>query len=110
MKPSSGRFPDLRWVTTVELGEGPLGRYGGVPLDRLDALSGGNSVDSALFTDVRLSYSPRLIGEGLTVTLGVNNAFDEEPPICFPCGVIGMSQVVHDLPGRVGYLRMRFQR
>ena len=103
-------FPDLRWVTTVDWAKGRWGATVAFRWTDSMALSGGNSVDSALFTDVRLSYSPRLIGEGLTVTLGVNNAFDEEPPICFPCGVIGMSQVVHDLPGRVGYLRMRFQR
>ena len=73
-------------------------------------LSGDNKVDSAMFTDLRVSYSPALLGDGITVTLGFNNVFAESPPICFPCGVIGTSQVVHDLPGRVGYLRLGYRR
>jgi len=73
-------------------------------------LSGGTTVDSAMFTDLRVSYRPDLWDDSLTIALGFNNVLDEDPPICFPCGVIGMSQVVHDLPGRVGYLRVTYQQ
>jgi iron complex outermembrane receptor protein len=56
-----------------------------------------------------VSYNPSFFGDGVSVTLGFNNVLDEDPPVCFPCGVIGMSTVVHDLPGRVGYLRVSYQ-
>ena len=103
-------FPDLRWITTVDWAKN---RWTGTVAFRWTdslTLSGDNKVDSALFTDLRLSYSPRLMGEGMTVTLGFNNVLNEDPPLCFPCSVIGMSQVLHDLPGRVGYLRVAFRR
>ena len=101
-------FPELRWTATVDWlkdrWDGALG------LRWTDAmtLGGGGEVDAALFTDVRLGYTADLNGSW-TATVGFNNVFDEDPPLCFPCGVIGMSTVVHDLPGRVGYLRIAFR-
>lgn len=74
----------------------------------VDTLDGGARMDSALFSDLRLSYIPPLAGDEWTISLGLNNLFDEDPPVCFPCGVNGMSLVVHDLPGRVGYLRVTY--
>ena len=103
-------FPELRWTTNIEWlkdrWSGVLGfRFAGEM-----TLDGGGEVDSALFTDLRLSYTPESLGDNWTVSLGFNNLLDEDPPLCFPCGVIGMSLVVHDLPGRVGYLRISYQR
>ena len=103
-------FPELRWTANVEWMKdrwaAALGlRYtGGMKLD------GGGDIGSAVFADLTLNYTPRSFGDNWTVTLGFNNLFDEDPPLCFPCGVIGMSLVVHDLPGRVGYLRFSYQR
>jgi iron complex outermembrane receptor protein len=50
------------------------------------------------------------LDNSLTFTLGLNNLFDEDPPVCDACGVIGMSPVSHDLPGRVGYIRVTYQQ
>ncbi|MFQ5609267.1 MAG: TonB-dependent receptor, partial [Woeseiaceae bacterium] len=71
---------------------------------------GGGSLDSALFTDIRATYNPPILDDALYVTLGFNNVLEEDPPVCFPCGVIGLSTVSHDLPGRVGYLRVSYER
>ena len=103
-------FPELRWTTSIEWFKYPWA--GAVNFRWVGdmTLQGGNEVDSALFTDLRLSYTPASLADRWTVSLGFNNLFDEDPPLCFPCGVIGMSQVVHDLPGRVGYLRMSYRR
>lgn len=103
-------FPNLRWVTTVNWSRV---RWSGVVAFRWTdsmKLTSTTKLNSALFTDMRLSYRPQIFGEGMTVTIGFNNLFDKKPPLCFPCGVIGMSQVVHDLPGRVGYVRMAYRR
>ena len=103
-------FPNLRWVTTINWSRV---RWSGVVAFRWTdsmKLTSSAKMDSALFTDIRLSYRPQFFGEGMTVTFGFNNVFDKNPPLCFPCGVIGMSQVVHDLPGRVGYVRMAYRR
>ena len=103
-------FPELRWVADLDW---TRDRWSGSLTFRWTdsmELSGGTSVDSALFTDLRVAYRPDILNDGLTIALGFNNVLDEDPPICFPCGVIGMSQVVHDLPGRVGYLRVSYQQ
>ena len=70
----------------------------------------GSNLDSVMFADLRASYNPDIWDDALTITLGFNNVFDEDPPVCFPCGVIGLSTVAHDLPGRVGYLRVTYER
>lgn len=103
-------FPDLRWVTNVNWTRERW--QAGLAFRWTDemALDGGTTVDSALFTDLRVSYTPDIADDALTIALGINNVLDEDPPICFPCGVIGMSQVVHDLPGSVGYLSVTYQR
>ena len=72
-------------------------------------LENGNEVDSVTFTDIRVNWIPDFADGQLILSGGINNVFDEDPPVCFPCGVIGMSIVVHDLPGSVGYLRATWQ-
>jgi iron complex outermembrane receptor protein len=62
-----------------------------------------------MYTDLRASWNPDFMSDAVTITLGFNNVFDEDPPVCFPCGVIGLSTVSHDLPGRVGYLRFTYE-
>lgn len=68
-----------------------------------------NDLDSVMFTDLRFSYNPSFADDAVTVTLGLNNVLDEDPPVCSPCGSIGMSRVSHDLPGTVGYLRVTYE-
>ena len=49
------------------------------------------------------------LDEALTIALGFNNLFDEDPPACDDCGGPGVSIVVHDIPGTVAYLRVTYQ-
>jgi iron complex outermembrane receptor protein len=72
-------------------------------------LDSGSELDSALFTDLQVRYNPSFADEAVTIALGFNNLFDEDPSTCDACGVIGMSNVVHDLPGTVGYLRVTYE-
>ena len=99
----------MRWTLTIDWRKARWA--GALSLRWTDAmtLAGGGAVGTALFTDAVLSYAP-LARKDWTVSVGANNLFDEDPPVCFPCGVIGMSQVVHDLPGRVGYVRATYRR
>lgn len=47
----------------------------------------------------------------MSLILGANNLFDEDPPTCRnSCGVIGMSPVAHDLPGTLAYLQLAYRR
>ncbi len=102
-------FPELRAVTRIDWNRN---RWSGSLAFRwTDEMTvvDGDPLDSAMFTDIRASYNPQWLDDALTFTLGFNNVLDEDPPVCFPCGVIGLSTVSHDLPGRVGYVRVTYQ-
>ena len=101
-------FPELRWTATVDwLKDRWDGALGLRWTDSL-TLAGGGEVAPALYTDISLGYTPGL-NRNWTAIVDFNNVLDEDPPLCFPCGVVGMSTVVHDLPGRVGYPRIAYR-
>ena len=102
-------FPELRANTSIGW---IRDRWSGSMMFRWTddmTLDGGENLDSVMFADLRASYRPSILDDGLLITIGFNNVFDEDPPVCFPCGVIGLSTVSHDLPGRVGYLRVSYE-
>ena len=103
-------FPKLRWMATVDWLQDRWDAALGFRWTDSMTLGADGEVDAALFTDVRLGYTAGFLDASWTATLGFNNVFDEDPPLCFPCGVIGMSTVVHDLPGRIGYIRIAYRR
>jgi iron complex outermembrane receptor protein len=101
-------FPDWRTVTTVDwMRDRWSASMAFRWVDEME-LDGGD-VDSVMFTDLQFRYNPPVIDDGIMLTVGFNNVFDEDPPVCFPCGVIGLSTVSHDLPGRVGYVRFSYE-
>jgi iron complex outermembrane receptor protein len=102
-------FPEWRAVTTVGWN---MNRFtGSLRFRWVDemVLDSGSTMDSAMFTDLRLSWNPAMMDDALTISVGLNNLLDEDPPVCDACGVIGMSPVSHDLPGTVGYVRVTYQ-
>jgi len=102
-------FPEWRAVTSVGWS---LSRFtGSLRFRWFDEMENeGTKLDSAMFTDLRLSWNPSFADDSMTITLGFNNVLDEDPPVCQNCGVIGFNPVVHDIPGRVGYLRFTYQQ
>ena len=103
-------FPELR--TNTNIGWARDRWNGSLTFRWVDEMTsdGGNKIDSVVFTDLRATYRPEILDDALTLTIGFNNVLDEDPPVCFPCGVIGLSTVAHDLPGRVGYFRVSYAR
>ncbi len=103
-------FPDWRAVTNVDW---DLDRWSANLAfrwtDSMTLDTDGSTLDSAVFTDLQVRYNPTFMDEALTIALGFNNLFDEDPPACDDCGGPGVSIVVHDIPGRVAYLRMTYQ-
>ena len=111
-------FPDWRAVTTVDWNTDrwsanlafrwadELVLPGGC--DDLTVMGGPAILESAMFTDLQVRYLPKILGDALTLAVGFNNLFDETP-VNIPCE-IGPSQVLHDLPGTVGYIRVTYQK
>ncbi len=102
-------FPEWRAVGGLDWVKDRLS--GGLSVRWVDdmLLDSGSNLDSVAFTDIRFTYNPEILGDSLTLSLGFNNIFDEDPSVCDACGVISMSPVSHDLPGRVGYLRVSYE-
>ncbi len=101
-------FPKWRWTTNVDW---LYGQWGASLAFRWidDMTHPSGPLDSALFTDVQLRFTPAFANDAFTIALGVNNVLDEDPPPCL-CGVVGMSLVAYDLPGRMGYLRFTYEQ
>lgn len=67
----------------------------------------GNKIDSAFYTDAQVSWSPELSNLGRwTFSAGVNNVFDERPPICFSCDLNSLDGTLHAIGGQFWYLRL----
>jgi len=99
-------FPEWRALSTLDW---TLGRWSsGLVLRYVDSMeqTSGMTLDARTFTDIQGRYNLPWHDDALTAVLGSNNVLDEDPAVCDSCGVIGMSPVVHDLPGRVVYARL----
>ena len=103
-------FPEWRLVSTVNWN---MDRWSGTWsirwTDEMELEDRTTELDSVMFSDLQVSYNPPVANDGVTLTVGFNNVFDEDPPVCFPCGVIGLSNVSHDLPGRIGYVKLSYE-
>ncbi len=103
-------FPEWRVVTSINwMRDRWSGNVAFRWVDEMKLDDRTTDLDSVMFADFQLIYNPPVASDGMTVSVGVNNFLDEKPPVCFPCGVIGLSNVSHDLPGRVGYLRLSYE-
>lgn len=64
-----------------------------------------NTLESRFYNDIQISYATKLGEYGITVSGGVNNLFDKDPPTCYSCSLNGYDPTTHDLPGQFWYLR-----
>jgi iron complex outermembrane receptor protein len=69
-----------------------------------------NKMGSRLYTDTQLSWAPAQFDDGhWTFTVGVNNLFDERPPICFSCDLNSLDGTLYPIGGQFWYLRAIFE-
>jgi iron complex outermembrane receptor protein len=67
-----------------------------------DSLS-TNKLGFTVYNDVQVIWAPEF-QRGFTVTAGVNNIFNRDPPTCFSCSLNGFNGTTYDVPGIFGYL------
>jgi iron complex outermembrane receptor protein len=58
-----------------------------------------NELSATMYNDAQVVYSDAFALKGLRLTLGVNNVFDEDAPICYTCSLNGYDAGTYDLPG-----------
>lgn len=65
-----------------------------------------NTLESRIYVDFQLGYSFDLTKKyKLSLTGGVENLFDKDPPLCFSCSLNGFDVTTHELPGQFWYFR-----
>jgi iron complex outermembrane recepter protein len=64
-----------------------------------------NTLDATTYHDVQVGYKFDWL-RGLQLTAGVNNLFEEDPPVCTSCSLNGYEASTYDIPGgRFLYVR-----
>lgn len=56
------------------------------------------------YNDAQVSWKNAFALKGLKLSLGVNNIFDRNPPICLTCSLNGYDAGTYDLPGRFWFV------
>ena len=67
-----------------------------------------NTLDSTVYNDVQATWNKAFGIEKFKLSLGVNNLFGEDPPICYSCSLNGYDAGTYDLPGTFWALTARF--
>lgn len=69
-----------------------------------------NKLDSVFYVDTQVSWTPSNLLDGRwRFTAGVDNLFDEEPPVCFSCDLNSYDGTLYDVGGQFWYLRAVFE-
>jgi iron complex outermembrane receptor protein len=74
-----------------------------------DPNGASNSLSSTTYNDVQVGWGSPFGVEGLKLTAGVTNLFDEDPPICLSCSLNGYDASNYDVPGRFWYVQARYK-
>ncbi|NVJ69108.1 MAG: TonB-dependent receptor [Alphaproteobacteria bacterium] len=69
----------------------------------------GNTLGSTFYTDLQVTYRPEWFEEDISITLGVQNLLDQDPPLCTTCDLNNFDGTVHATPGRFFYGRVSFK-
>ncbi|MBL8270153.1 TonB-dependent receptor plug domain-containing protein [Steroidobacter sp.] len=64
-----------------------------------------NQLDSKVYTDLQLSWTPPIFDQQLQLAVGVNNALDEDPPPCLSCDLNNYDGTLYPVPGRFFHAR-----
>lgn len=73
-----------------------------------DQSGGTNHLGATAYNDARVNWKVPTSFD-FTVSAGVNNIFDRDPPICVSCSLNGYDAGTYDLPGRYGYVSMNIK-
>jgi iron complex outermembrane receptor protein len=66
-----------------------------------------NKLGITVYNDVQAVWSPEF-DRRLTVTAGVKNLLNRDPPACYSCSLNSFEGSTYDVPGVFGYLNATF--
>jgi len=68
-----------------------------------------NKLDATVYNDIQVTWNQEVTDGVISVTAGVNNLLDEDPPACFSCALNGFDATTYDVPGQFFYLRLNYK-
>lgn len=68
-----------------------------------------NRLGSRTYFDAQLNWTPPVLDERFTLTVGGNNLTDKDPPGCFTCSINNYDPTTYDVPGQFYYGRVSFK-
>ncbi len=75
-------------------------------IDELVEQNGGNVLGDTWYTDAQIGWR----ADQFTLTGGVTNLFNEDPPGCFTCDLNNFDPTTYDIPGRFFYVRIAYSK
>jgi iron complex outermembrane recepter protein len=78
-----------------------------VPVDEAPGCQGGvefNTLGSTTYNDLQVGWRNAFTLEGLKLSVGANNIFGKEAPVCLTCSLNGYDAGTYDLPGAFWYV------
>lgn len=101
-------YPDWKTSFTVDWSLGP---FAASLLTRhvSSVTEPGNKLDAMTYLDAQFRWTPEFMQDNATLSVGVLNLTDEDPPACFSCGLNNFDPTTYDPPGRFGYVRVAFK-
>ncbi len=70
----------------------------------------GNRLNAMTYLDLQARWIPAMLDDRITLTLGMNNVTDEDPPGCISCGLNNFDPTTYDPPGQFGYFRISYRQ
>jgi iron complex outermembrane recepter protein len=95
---------NLRYISAVE--ESCNGLAG---LPGCDNNVDPHKLGGTTYHDLQVGWNKPFDVDGLKLSLGVNNVFEKDPPICLTCSLNGYDAGTYDLPGRMAYLSVNYK-
>ena len=71
-----------------------------------NAANAFHRIPSVIYSDVQLTWSPSRWDHQASLTVGINNVFNADIPVCFTCDLNSFDGTLNPIPRPFGYLRL----
>ncbi len=69
-----------------------------------------NEMSDVYYNDLQVTWRPELSFGDISLQVGANNIFDEDPPECYSCALNGFDATLYDVPGVFYYARLVYRQ
>ncbi|HTA64725.1 MAG TPA: TonB-dependent receptor, partial [Xanthomonadaceae bacterium] len=71
--------------------------------------TGWHTLKATVYNDVQLSWDHAFHAQDLKLSIGANNLFAQQPPVCVTCSLNGYDAGTYDLPFRFVYAELNYK-